>query len=319
MREGGYDKNAAEVHLGLPWTPTEFIDQARQLEHPFAKQAVVPDRSLRAIFHVLTKGPKGIAEVRRKELERWTRRAKELDGTERNLFSEAPAEVQARWGRHPDAAEALKGPWRGKRTQLLLEMALEAGVPSARMVIELLRSGAPPFGEVPRSGAFAEKEHLATKSFKDVLQGTKWSLPVLRATVRPHKDRRVDQEVWERTEEEVAEGKAIGPLTEEQASQMFDGIWAPCRRVGLMQGDSIRPIDDFSEFGHNGTSETGDYIELGGVDAVCGLMKAWAEAARDDGQVRVERLGGGRAATPRLCRPPRASPLRASTRSTTSL
>jgi len=54
----------------------------------------------------------------------------------------------------------------------------------------------------------------------------------------------------------------------------------------------VRPIDDFSEFGHNGSSATNDQITLGGVDEVCSLMKAWTEAASEDGRVKVTLSSG---------------------------
>jgi len=196
--EGGDSK---KVRAGVPWTPGEFTEQACAVSHPFSRQAAAPDRSLKAIFDVLTLGPEGIREKRRKTLAYWGKRAAELDDYERELYAKAPEQVRACWARRPDHQEALTGKWKGKRTELLREMALEAKVPSTNMVIEMLRGGAPPFGEIPRTGAFSEKPHPATKSFEDILKGAKWAKPVLRATVKPHKDKRIDDEVLARTQE----------------------------------------------------------------------------------------------------------------------
>jgi len=95
-----------------------------------------------------------------------------------------------------------------------------------------------------------------------------------------------------RTQEEVEQGNALGLYTEADLDLRFARLWHPCRRVGLLQGDTVRPIDDFSEFGHNGNSATNDQITLGEVDEVCSLMKAWTEAASDDGRVNVTLSSG---------------------------
>jgi hypothetical protein len=60
-----------------------------------------------------------------------------------------------------------------------------------------------------------------------------------------------EEEVVKRTEAECAEGKAIGPLMEEQVDALWGRVWAPARRVGLVQTGGVRPLDDFSGFGHN--------------------------------------------------------------------
>ena len=52
----------------------------------------------------------------------------------------------------------------------------------------------------------------------------------------------------------------------------------PAPRIGLRQGDSIRPIDDFSVYGHNGTSGSVESPASGGVDEIAALIKAFATA-----------------------------------------
>ena len=170
---------------------------------------------------------------------------------------------------------------KGKRTELLMEMLVEARVPSPDYVVALLRRGAPPFGELPASGAFEPRHHGATKSLKQVLQAGKWSKAVLRSTVRPNRDAELDREVADRTDEEVRDGKA--PFDEEEVDNLLGKCWSPCRRVDLRQGSAIRSIDDFSEFGHNGSSGTCEYQEMSRVDGVCAMMKRWCSAVNGGG------------------------------------
>ena len=48
------------IKISIPWTPDEFVEQARKLVHLFGNQAIVNDRADRAIFDNLTAGCKKI-------------------------------------------------------------------------------------------------------------------------------------------------------------------------------------------------------------------------------------------------------------------
>jgi hypothetical protein len=288
------DAEVSLVLAGFPWTPSEFIEQAEEVEHPFSRPVKLPDRSLNAVFEVFTQGPSAIEAARRRELRRWEKRAAELDDQEREMFSKAPVDVKACWSGTCDWDEAMRGQWKGKRTLLLEEMAKAAGVPNPGLIAAYLRTGAPAFGHVPASGLFEKEPFEATKSMKEVLQASKWSKPQLRSSVRPSRQPEVDEEVVRRTDDECAEGKAIGPLTEEQVDALLGRVWAPARRVGLVQTGGVRPIDDFTEFGHNSASQTEERIDLGGVDQVVSMAKAVAEAVDDNGVVTVRFTDGTR-------------------------
>jgi len=223
----------------------------------------------------------------------WTARAAALDEAEKERFKAARPEVQACWSGQPSHSKALEGQWEGKRTLLFEEMAAAADVPNPALLGSYLRDGAPVFGRVPPSGLYEQAEHAPTKSLREVLQASKWSRHVLGATVKAGKPE-VDQEVWDRTLEEVAEGKAEGPFTEEQLNDRLGKVWAPARRIGLEQSGGVRPIDDFSEFGRNGSSDTAERVDRGGVDQVVGIAKALAEAVNDEGLVDVRLSSGER-------------------------
>ena len=58
-------------------------------------------------------------------------------------------------------------------------------------------------------------------------QGRKWAKPQIRATLRPSENYEMDEEVTERTREEVMEGEAIGPMTEEEVNQRHGKMLIP--------------------------------------------------------------------------------------------
>ena len=239
-----------------------FVEQAEMADYPFDTDGAKTDIK-EAVLKLVVEGPEQTLES--VEFVNWKKRAEELDEDEKKEFAEAGPMVKPRWGNHPDPRPDSEGAWRGKRTKLFAEMARAAGVQNADMIADYIRNGAPIVGEIPPCGLFEEKITKPTKTIRQVLQGAKWSKPILRATIRPHRDERVDREVSERTMEEVDEGKAQGPYTENELGRRFAGVWAPVRRVGLLQSMGVRSIDDFTGFGHNSTSNTAEYIDLGGT------------------------------------------------------
>ena len=169
------------AHIGVPWTPTEFVAEALQVEHPFDRQTAAKDRTKRAIAQLLLEGPTATRERRKRELNRWRGRARELEKEEAELREGAAPGVRACWG--------------NKRTLLFEEMAAAAGVPNPALVASYLRKGAPIAGEVPASGLFARRETPSTKTLSKALGAGQWSRKALLATVRPHADAGVDDEV----------------------------------------------------------------------------------------------------------------------------
>ena len=141
-----------------------------------------------------------------------------------------------------------------------------------------MRHGCPAFGPFPSWHAFAAKQTAPTKTVREVLASAKWVKHAIAGKVRPSEDPEVDLLVLEKTEEEVHAGKAKGPYSWSEMNAVLGDYWVPAPRVGLRQGDSIRPIDDFSVYGHNGTSGSVESPASGGVDEIAALVKAFASA-----------------------------------------
>ena len=208
---------------------------------------------------------------------KWRRRAVELQPEEDRIFAAA----------HPEVQPCLAG----KRTLLLEEMLVEAGFPDPGELIKMLREGAPMFGVVPPAGCFESHVHEPSKTISEAMAAAPWVRPALRGSLRPSAVPGLDEKVYAKTVDEVSRGKAAGPFSAEALSGML-GEWMPARRLGIAQGDDVRQIDDFSEFGHNDTSGTAERIDIGGVDRVVGLAKIWMDAVDCWGQVQV-RLESG--------------------------
>ena len=91
--------------------------------------------------------------------------------------------------------------------------------------------------------------------------------PALWAKVRNSPSVGLDQELWDLTMEEVKQKRWLdGPYSFEELECMFNGVWNPVRRFGLMQRDKLRAIDDFSESGVNASFAYLEKIQLKSLD-----------------------------------------------------
>ena len=117
-----------------------------------------------------------------------------------------------------------------------------------------------------------------------------WSKPFFKSKIQQDPNPGVDEEVLGRTEKEVKEGKASGPYTAQEVDAILGKLWALARRVGLVQSSAIRPIDGFSEFGHN--SETHERVDLTTMDVCAGILKQFHGAVKGNERVSVAMRNG---------------------------
>ena len=141
---------------------------------------------------------------------------------------------------------------------------------------------------------------------KGLLATAEWSQRAVLEDVRPAAEPEMDEEIWKGTMKEVDKGWACGPWTAEQLTAKYGRGWVAARRFGLKQRSGVRMIDDFSAYRHNDCTTTHEKIDVGGVDEVAGLCKAWLQlksgaqvsATLDDGAVMKgdlsEELDAGR-------------------------
>ena len=255
------------VTIGVPWSCEEFLQSALMVAHPFTWDTAAQDEIKVAIFRILTTGAEAVARDRARWLQKWSRRAEQLEAAEQKLRQHA----------HKDIARSLEA----KRPLLFREMLIEAGFPKAKELSDMLVTGVPMFGEFPSTGVFPEHAHEATKSVDDVFRAAKWSRKALLGSMRSSGNQDMDKAIYAKTLEEVERGMARGPVPEEELSNRFGPLWVPVRRFGVDQAD-YRAVDDYSEYGHNATSGTCEKLDPGGIDWVAGIAKAWMDAGKHD-------------------------------------
>ena len=81
--------------VGVPWSPTEFVQQARLAQHPFLKKSKATDLSRRSIFEILVSGRYTVQKRRDAAIRHWRQRRDELKEEEAKLHREMHRDVEA--------------------------------------------------------------------------------------------------------------------------------------------------------------------------------------------------------------------------------
>ena len=151
---------------------------------------------------------------------------------------------------------------------------------------EMLVAGAPVIGELGDSLEFPRRRTEPRTSLRDFLAGAKAAQASARAGTIASRDQELDEAVYTETRREVEATKLLkGPISERELEAKHGSLWVPARRFGLRQPTKIRPIDDFSEMGHNFTLGTDFKVDLGGVDEVFGIARLLERCLVEGGNV----------------------------------
>ena len=72
-------------------------------------------------------------------------------------------------------------------------------------------------------------------------------------------------------------GNLDGPYTAEELEEQVGKLWIAARRFSIRQGQKLRPIDDFSEFGVNAAFGASEKVQMKNLDQVVAWSRAWVE------------------------------------------
>ena len=246
--------------VGVPWEPLAFVQAAQDACHPL-NYIDVDGAVASGLAAALSTGVAATRARRDSTLDKWQRWATEL----------ADEEAELHRSLHPSVAQAMKG----KRMLLLRRILRDLHIPGADRLFNLLKSGFPLVGPMEASGLFMGVDHSG--SFLPESELVRRSAASRRACIAATKssgDPLLDEALAAATAEEVEKGWLVGPFSEEDINSRFDGVWTPARRFGVVQGGKVRPIDDYSAFGHNAATSIPERIDMGGVDHLASIARA---------------------------------------------
>ena len=259
LENQGVDGSAAVVSVwGVPWTPTEFHQQAALAKHPFEAQASIPDVLLKTIFQMVCEGPETVSRHRSQKLKYWASVKAEL----------AQQEMELHLNFHPSVEAVLKN----KSLLLFHQMLKESGFGDADLFGDIV-AGFPVIGVPKSSKQFRKNFRPPQLSEQELLSSASWTKHSILSSIRASDDAEMDDAVWMETLEEVSKSWLV-PVTESQLDSRFGiGKWAPARRFGLRQGGTLRAIDDYSLPFANFAFGSFESLDLMGVDEISSLLR----------------------------------------------
>ena len=217
-----------EVAFGMPWSCDGFVAEAVRRGHPANFFDSLSESMMEAIRKNALLKPSQVVSFRANWFKRWTARALELRGEEKRLMDALP----------PHRRKVLQG----KRLVLLREILQDAGYPDVKLA-EDIAAGFDLVGETERSEAMPDHLLPATISIDELLDTAPGANRGIYHSTKSCGDPQVDEQLWEKTAKELADGWLVGPLP--ISSVESEGRLS--RRFPIVQGGKVRPIDNYSE------------------------------------------------------------------------
>ena len=250
---------------GVQWEPKDFLEKAKQVQHPRNPHSALPDVLKEALLHVFSTDPIELAKHRLQVVLAIKRRSEELAEEERALKQNMETSV----------ANVLSS----KRLLLWKSLMKETSYKDAA-IFDLVCNGIPLHGEhdFPEGAAPDWKPSISTAD--EILETGVWRRKAIQGG-SPNLDLQQQQDLHDASMAEVDKGHLHGPLSEQQISEAFgDEFWIFSPRFAVYQGEEkkVRPIDDCKRSGLNTSYTVNFRLELLDVDALACLIAATNDA-----------------------------------------
>ena len=254
--------------MGITRSAEQWLKEAQTLEHPMRGEGALGKEQTDAIDRILSRSKLETKSYRVDRIKYYLQMAQDLSHKKKEL--------------HQSMQPEIRSVMAGKRLLLLAQMMRDAGLGDdiSKQLLGLCLTGFPITGNIEASGIFSPEFKEAGFSLPEVWSQARVLQARALSTCRSSGDEEINREVWNATLEECREGKAAGQKTLQQIQEKFGKRWIPNRRFGSRQGNSIRPIDDHSEFFVNSTVSVQERLTLGGLDEAILLAQEYAKRAK---------------------------------------
>ena len=267
---------------GIWRTPEEFMDAAKELQHPFDDIRNLPDELLEAYHHKLVHGAKEV-QMERIGILKWIRELRDELQVQESQLKESM---------HP----RVRGVVKNRQITLIEKLLKHTGFVDMQPVVDALKHGVNIVESVPFSPAFPPRYDPPQMTVDQLMEGAATFIDNLESRTKSYGTPELDQGLEEKVEKDILNAWAYGPFSRQQVSE-FLGIskWIPSRRFPVVQagGTKIRAIDDYTESGWNfcigvrnrWTQHTLDELAVLGTSLPRLLHDGWVEVHLNDGRL----------------------------------
>ena len=244
-----------EQAWGVPFSPSEFVDEAIKNGHPKSFRVLLP-KPLEKALHLNTESNlHELVDMRARWFRKWLTRSKEVAAEEKELKSNMP--------KHLSKILAQKN------LILWKEMLIDSGYPDVDIFSEV-SEGTELVGSAASSGVFDKKFRPADMSVHELCSSQQSGSKSVIHSARSSGSEEVDIAVYEKTQEEVRCGWASGPIPEDQLPKNA----VISRRFGLKQPNKMRLIDDLSGSNINATVQADETPRPHSTDVIAAVALA---------------------------------------------
>lgn len=244
-------------HFGIFRTPVEFCLEAAKVGHPIQKENCLPPALAEALSECEKADDSALNKRRIATLKFWVDKAKELDPEERALHEKLPEHV-----RHILKPKRL----------LLWKAMMDHYNYFDPNVFQEVTEGIELVGTAPFVKEFNPSFKPAKMTVDDLVRSAASVRKSVLHSTRSSGDSDLDEQIYKKTLEEVAEGWLSGPLQE----SCLPPNAVVSRRFGIVQssasGRKVRLIDDFSASGVNSTVQVDSMAQLHTLDVVAAAV-----------------------------------------------
>ena len=167
-----------------------------------------------------------------------------------------------------------------KRIALLEKILQDASYPDMGLVNDLKR-GFDLVGELPTAGGMLPSKLVpATMAVGELGSNASRARYAMRASNASSGDTSLDEQLYQKTLDEVDKGWLLGPL---EWDSLEDNA-VVSKRFGLQQGEKLRPIDDYSMSSVNATVTAKDQATADNVDVICAMLLQLMAGLRAQGK-----------------------------------
>ena len=250
---------------GVQWEPVDFLEKAKEVQHPKNPRNSLPDVLKESLLHVFATDPVELAKHRLQVVLAVKRKAQELSDAEKRLKQTLETHV----------ADVLAP----KRLLLWKTLMDETGYHD-KAIFDMICSGIPLYGEHDVPNSCSPDWRPATSTADELLDSAVWRRKAIQGA-SPDLDEQQQRDLHDASIAEVEKGHLFGPMTEEQISNALgDTSWIFSPRFAVYQGEErkVRPIDDCRRSGLNTAYTVNFKLELLDVDSLACLLAAISEA-----------------------------------------
>ncbi|CAE7276556.1 unnamed protein product [Symbiodinium sp. CCMP2592] len=280
----GLDKDKVDqIRYGVRWTPAEFLQQAKNTEHPMNPERSLSGLLRETLFHNLTMDPLVLAKSRIQAIITIKQMAQELEEKEAKFKSTLD----------PMVAKVLKP----KRLLLWKALLLAADYDDLD-IVDLVAKGIPLTGSHGAVPALPEKLVPATDTHESLLASSilRRKAIISRKSDTPESEQ---ADLKQASDLEVQRGEVEGPFSEKEITDHFGSEnWLLNPRFALYQGShmKLRVIDDAKQSGLNAAFQRTCEASLMDLDALTCVLatiaKAMGEGSYQGSEVHPSVLAG---------------------------